>query len=129
MDTWNKYYGSQENTLHGLKHALQSVNKNAFVCVWTDELGDDNNDAALKAEVLSLKNSTQSEIFIMARGLRSRAYGTFSEFETTFADIGHVIDITEPDVVEKVIKIMKSSALCNRNKSSTTTKQWMATLI
>ena len=129
MDTWNKYYGSQENTLAGLKHALQSVNKNAFVCVWTDELGDDNNDAALKAEVLSLKNSTQSEIFIMARGLRSRASGTIPEFEKTFADIGHVIDITEPDVVDKMIKLMKSSALCNRNKSSTTTKQWMATLI
>ena len=112
MENWGKYYGSQEKTLTGLKHALQKVNKNAFVCVWTDELGDDNNDAALRAEVLSLKNSTQSEIFIMS-------YGRFADFEKTFEGIGYVMDITDPNVVENVITLMKSSALCNKNKSST----------
>ena len=113
MENWDRYYGSQEKTLTGLKHALQKVNKNAFVCVWTDELGDDNNDAALRAEVLSLKNSTQSEIFIMS-------YGRFADFEKTFEGIGYVMDITDPNVVENVITLMKSSALCNKNKSSIT---------
>ena len=112
MENWQSYYGSQEKTLTGLKHALQKVNKNAFVCVWTDELGDDNNDAALRAEVLSLKNSTQSEIFIMS-------YGRFADFEKTFEGIGYVMDITDPNVVENVITLMKSSALCNKNKAST----------
>ena len=120
METWDRYYGSQEKTLTGLKHALQKVNKNAFVCVWTDELGDDNNNAALKAEVMSLKASTQSEIFIMAiSNSNSRAAGSLSEFETTFGDLGYVMDVKDPDVVDKMISLMKSSALCNRNKTST----------
>ena len=122
MNTWTSYRGSQENTLAGLKHALESVNKNAFVCVWTDELGDDNNDGALKDNVKSLKASTQSVIFIMAKSnSNSRASGSFSEFETTFKDIGHVMDVNDPEVVDKMITLMKSSALCNRNNSITTT--------
>ena len=66
MENWDSYYGSKELTFAGLKHALKSVNKNAFVCVWTDEIGDDTNEASLKAQILSLKASTKSEIFIMA---------------------------------------------------------------
>ena len=122
METWNSYVRFRsENTLAGLKHALQKVNKNAFVCVWTDELGDDNNDAALRAEVMSLKASTQSQIFIMATKSKSRqrGFGSFSQFETTFGDLGYVMDITDPDVVDKMINLMKISALCNRNKTST----------
>ena len=120
MNTWTSYRGSQENTLAGLKHALEKVNKNAFVCVWTDELGDDNNDITLRNEVKSLKASTESVIFIMAvSNSNSRASGSFSEFKTTFKDIGHVMDVNDPDVVDKMITLMKSSALCNRNKTST----------
>ena len=122
MNTWTSYRGSRENTLAGLKHALESVNKNAFVCVWTDELGDDNNDITLRNEVKSLKASTESVIFIMAvSNSNSRASGSFSEFKTTFKDIGHVMDVNDPDVVDDMITLMKSSALCNRNNSSTTT--------
>ena len=66
MANWGNISGVQEITFTGLKHALKKVNKNAFVCVWTDALGDDTNNAALKADILSLKASTQSEIFIMA---------------------------------------------------------------
>ena len=66
MENWSSYIGTRELTFAGLKHALQSVNKNAFVCVWTDEIGDDTSNTALKAEILSLKKSTKSEIFIMA---------------------------------------------------------------
>ena len=125
MNTWTSYRGSRENTLAGLKHALESVNKNAFVCVWTDELGDDNNDITLRNEVKSLKASTESVIFIMAvSNSNSRASGSFSEFETTFKDIGYVMDVNDPDVVDKMITLMKSSALCNRNYSSTTPSQY-----
>ena len=125
MNTWTSYRGSRENTLAGLKHALESVNKNAFVCVWTDELGDDNNDGALKDDVKSLKASTQSVIFIMAKTYsNSRASGSLSEFETTFKDIGYVMDVDDPDVADKMITLMKSSALCNRNNTSTTPSQY-----
>ena len=125
MNTWTSYRGSRENTLAGLKHALEKVNKNAFVCVWTDELGDDNNDITLRNEVKSLKASTESVIFIMAKtNSKSRASGSLSEFETTFKDIGYVMDVDDPDVVDKMISLMKSSAVCNRNNSSTTPSQY-----
>ena len=44
---------------------MEQVNKNAFICVWTDEIGDDANDAALKGDILNLKAKTNSEIFFM----------------------------------------------------------------
>ena len=66
MTSWANFMGEQELTFKGLKHALEQVNKNAFVCVWTDAIGDDTNNTTLRAEIKDLKNSTQSEIFIMA---------------------------------------------------------------
>ena len=39
---------------------------------------------------------------------------TFSTFKDTFDNIGHVMDITnDPEVIPKVIDIMRKSALCN----------------
>ena len=111
METWSTYSGSRELTFAGLIHALKFVNTNTFVCVWTDEIGDDTSNATLKAEILSLKASTQSEIFIMAV---SKAGGqSLQQFENVFADIGHVMDVTnDPDVVDKTINHMKSSTIC-----------------
>ena len=76
MENWNQYYGSRELTFAGLKHALQSVNTNGFICVWTDEIGDDTTNTTLRNDILSLKASTQSEIFIMAvtSSKKSRQY-------------------------------------------------------
>ena len=142
MENWNTYWGSQELTFAGLKHALSNVNKNAFVCVWTDEIGNDTNNSTLKAEILSLKASTQSEIFIMAvtnptsksarkayeetatdeletddsqdAGKKRQTRASIGQFEQVFNGLGHVIDVTnDPDVVPKMINIMKNSALCN----------------
>jgi len=161
MENWNTYSGSQELTYTGLVHALQSVNTNAFICVWTDEIGNDTNNQTLLAQILSLKASTNSEIFIMAvtkpiqtvttskpsrmiNGTeennlkegdneeeelievnnsspndnedsgRTRSIYPFSTFYNTFKDVGHVMDVTnDPDVVAKMINMMKNSALCN----------------
>mgnify|MGYP001348554328 CR=1 FL=1 len=66
MQNWDKYSGSKELTLTGMKHGMQLITNHAFICVWTDEIGDDTKVSALRAEVKSLKASTQSEIFIMA---------------------------------------------------------------
>ena len=65
IDNWSSFTGSRELTFAALKHAMQQVNRNAFVCIWTDEIGDDTNDASLKADILNLKASTNSEIFFM----------------------------------------------------------------
>eukprot|EP00092_Neocalanus_flemingeri_P015021 GFUD01016223.1.p1 GENE.GFUD01016223.1~~GFUD01016223.1.p1 ORF type:complete len:619 (-),score=121.89 GFUD01016223.1:121-1809(-) len=65
VQNWNSFGGGTELTFAGLKHAISQVNKNAFVCVWTDEIGDDTNDATLKAEIIDLKSKTNSEIFFM----------------------------------------------------------------
>merc|ERR1712098_239078 len=71
----------------GLKHAMEQVKKNAFVCVWTDEIGDDTDDAALKAKILTLKAETKSEIFIMAITPYQRQPSSRSTFQGTSASI------------------------------------------
>ena len=43
-------------TFVALKHAMEEVNKGAFVCVWTDEIGDDTKDASLKAETVKFSS-------------------------------------------------------------------------
>jgi hypothetical protein len=65
INNCSSFTGSRELTFAALKHAMEQVNTNAFVCVWTDEIGDDTNDASLEAEILNLKASTNSEIFFM----------------------------------------------------------------
>ena len=65
IDNWSSFSGSQELTFPALKHAMEKVNSNAFVCVSTDEIGDKTNDAILKSQILNLKASTNSEIFFM----------------------------------------------------------------
>jgi len=103
--------GGNEYTFAALKHAMEQVNKRAFVCVWTDEIGDDTTNAALKIQILDLKAKTNSEIFFMAI-----PYGSFSiqAAKDKFDDIGTVMDIkNDPDVITKLIETMKNSAICN----------------
>ena len=156
MTSWANFMGEQELTFKGLKHALEQVNKNAFVCVWTDAIGDDTNNTTLRAEIKDLKNSTKSEIFIMAitgsfepgrqnreapgaddtsktdrsaignqnggeDGRDRQARVTLSEFDQVFGDIGYVMDVmNDQNVIGTMIGIMKASALCNKNTTTTT---------
>ena len=135
INNWSSFGGSRELTFAALKHALEQVNSNAFVCVWTDEIGDDTNDATLKSQILNLKASTNSEIFFMvitpgaaapvrkAREVtvsedddsQKRASVTLATFEQKFNDIGYVLDITnDQNVVSKIINIMVQTAICNQ---------------
>ena len=66
MANWGTFRGTRELTYAGLEHALRRVNRNAFVCVWTDAIGDDTNNGTLKDIIIDLKATTLSEIFIMA---------------------------------------------------------------
>merc|ERR1712042_341636 len=88
IQNWGTYKGSRELTFTAIKHAMEQVATNAFVCVWSDEIGDDTNDAALKADILRLKASTNSEIFFMAVNAIN-----IDEFKHKFGDIGYVMDI------------------------------------
>ena len=87
MENWNSYGKGNTFTFTGLKHVLQSA-KHSVVCVWTDYLGDDTKNTTLKAEILSLKASTRSEIFIMAvtSPIKSKSRQSFWE----------VLDADEP---------------------------------
>jgi len=144
INNWNSFGGGTELTFTALKHAMEQVATNAFVCVWTDEIGDDTNNATLKAEILDLKATTNSEIFFMAitkptpkpistkspvRKSRDveeaneeeddknnkRANLNIAHFKAKFDDIGHVMDITnEQNVIARIIQIMKETAICNQ---------------
>merc|ERR1712013_448542 len=141
---WTEFGGSTELTFAALKHALTEVSKNAFLCIWTDEIGDDTNDAALKSEILKLKASTRSEIFFMvitSKKSRKRKQALSNEkdgdddndkkrrqkrvkisnFEATFGDIGHVMDISrDRTVISKIIEKMKQSAICSQKLAAPT---------
>merc|ERR1712215_299091 len=65
IENYNTFRGSRELTFAGLKHALSTVNKHAFVCVWSDEIGDDTTNSTPEQEILSLKAQTNSVIFFM----------------------------------------------------------------
>merc|ERR1711970_1233647 len=54
VNNWNSFGGGTELTFTALKHAMEQVATNAFVRVWTDEIGDDTDDSALKSEILEL---------------------------------------------------------------------------
>ena len=144
LNNWNTFRGSRELTFTALKHAMEEVATNAFVCVWTDEIGDDTNNATLKADILNLKATTNSEIFFMVitkptplplstkspvrkpRDVEetdekdddknnNRASLNIAQFKAKFDDIGHVMDITnEKNVIAKIIQIMKQTAICNQ---------------
>ena len=89
---------------------MEEVNKGAFVCVWTDEIGDDTKDGALKAAMLNLKSSTNSEIFFMI--IPSRA--PIEDFKAIFDDIGLVMDLrNDPNVISKMIQMMINTVICN----------------
>ena len=140
INNWSTFQGSQELTFTALKHAMEQVATNAFVCIWTDEIGDDTNNATLKAEILNLKATTNSEIFFMAvtkqaptstpsparksRDVeendeddiaKNRANLNIAHFKAKFDDIGHVMDITnDQNVITRIIQIMKETAICDQ---------------
>jgi hypothetical protein len=105
--------GSKEHTFAGLLTALQMSNCHNFICVLTDEIGDDTNNLVLKEEILIRKSLSKSEIFFMVMPGSKTPLTTFQEI---FADIGHVIDITNKiKAVKDVVDIMKASEICTED--------------
>ena len=77
VENWNSFSGGTELTFADLKHAISKVNRNTFVCVWTDDIGDDTNNAVLEAEIIKLKEKTNIEIFFMV--VTTKNYNYFSK--------------------------------------------------
>ena len=113
MQTWNTFIGTyEEYTLMGLRHVLKNTNSPGFIFVWTDDVGNDITNVALKTEVENLITSTGSEIFIMAYPSTSTTVNSYAHFVQEYQSIGHVMDMTDPQVIQKVIQLWVKSSLC-----------------
>ena len=108
IQNWNSYSSKGSKlTFKGLKYVLQNNTNKAFVFVWTDDLGEDTTDTNLKDEIIKLKASTKSEIFIMA----ITEEFTVNDFNDRFKEVGYVIEVkgdTEA-AVEDVVDEIKFS--------------------
>merc|ERR1719427_1445714 len=121
-------WGDRATTFAALKHALGAAKKSAFICVWTDELGEDTKDAALKAEILDVASATNSIIFFMVipDSLWYNHKVKLEQFNARFSDLGHVMDIkNDPDVITKMIQIMKKSGICNQKYVLAQNRFWV----
>ena len=125
------FAGSRELTFGGLHKALSLSPCHNFIMVFTDEIGDDTNDPAMKQQIISLRDQKKSVIFFMIVASSSN----FPVFESTFGDIGYVFQINVPEpelnsVLERVTEIMVESDLCKMNCTAplvTTTPQPIVT--
>ena len=109
----NVFSGGTELTFMGLLEALKLSPCHNFIMVFTDEIGNDTNDLALKAQILALRDQKRSIIFFMVV-----AYSNLALYQTTFGDIGHVLKIDVPDlnpVLQEVTRIMIESDICKEN--------------
>ena len=103
--------GGNERTFAGLKSALQQSPMHNFIVLISDELGDDTTDKALKADILKLRDATQSKVFFLMVPPNA---ATWKSMKTTFKDIGTVIDIKNTNTtIPQVVEALKKSAICN----------------
>ena len=108
--------GSNELTFAGLKSALQQSPRHNFIVLISDEVGDDTTDKALKADILKLRDATQSKIFFLMVPPNTN---TWKSMQNNFKDIGTVIDIKNTKtVIPQIIDSLKKSTICNTHLAS-----------
>ena len=112
--------GGTERTFSGLKFALESSPWHTFVCVFTDELGDDTDEVAAREEVKRFKEATHSEIFFMivpGAATRGRGGAPIKTFVDQLGDIGQVIDLKNVtnNGVGEVVEKMLDTVICQDN--------------
>ena len=111
----NVFSGGTELTFMGLLEALKLSPCHNFIMVFTDEIGNDTYDSALKAQILALRDQKKSIIFFMVV-----AHSNLALYQYTFGDIGHVMKIDVPDlnpVLQGVTKRMIEADICKKNCS------------
>ena len=85
----NDFSGFYEATFEGLKFSLEQSPCHNYIMVFTDEIGNDVNNATLKNEIITLRDEKKSCIFFVVID-----YGDgFFQWEETFGDVGNVIQI------------------------------------
>merc|ERR1719318_753990 len=77
--------GSKEHTFAGLLTSLEMSNCHNFICVFTDEIGDDTNNPLMKEEILIRKSLSKSEIFFM---VLPSSENPLTAYHGIFSDIG-----------------------------------------
>ena len=96
--------------------------------VFTDEIGNDANNTALKDEIINTRDEKKSCIFFVA--IHTGRYGSVDIWEDTFGDVGNVIRIDiEPESIspsqeqldeamEKILDITKDCSVCQETCSA-----------
>ena len=82
----NVFSGDVEATFAGLKFSLEQSSCHNYIMVFTDEIGDDVNNAILKDEIITLRDEKKSCIFFVVID-----YGYGVQWEEFFGDVGNVI--------------------------------------
>ena len=103
--------GSKELTFKGLKTALELKDEHNFICVFSDEVGEDTNDETLKQEIINLRDTTKSKIFFFLIPFKE----TVENMKPNLKDIGEVIDIeshNKEETLEIIMKALGESEIC-----------------
>jgi len=125
------FSGSYEATFEGLKFSLEQSPCNNYIMVFTDEIGNDVNDATLKKEIITLRDEKKSCIFFVVFDS-----GRGTPWEQTFGDVGNVIQIDMgrssknlrqiqakvEEAMKKILDGTKDCSVCQEETCVTTSK-------
>ena len=112
--------GSNELTFSGLKAALEQAKRHNFICLFSDEAGDDVGNLTLKKDIIDLRVKTKSKIFLFLRPINQQ---TLQTMKNNFEDIGKVFDIenlNQNDTLALVMEALKDSEICLHSNTTTT---------
>ena len=124
----NDFSGAYEATFEGLKFSLEQSPCHNYIMVFTDETGNDVNDATLKNEIINLRDEKKSCIFFVVID-----YGFSVPWEAKFGEVGNIIQIdiqrgdTAPtqeqldEAMEKILDLTKDCSVCQETCSASST--------
>ena len=145
----NDFSGKIEATFEGLKFSLEQSSCHNYIMVFTDEIGNDADNTALKDEIINTRDEKKSCIFFVVID-----YGEGLKWEEKFGDVGKIIQIdivknvdTAPsqqqldEAMAKILALTKDCYVCQEdcsassassstssNSLKTTQKEWTTIL-
>jgi len=126
-----EFSGAYEATFEGLKFSLEQSPCYNYIIVFTDEIGNDVNNATLKNEIINVRDKKKSCIFfVVFEWNRGRI-----PWEQTFGDVGNVIQIemeSQPNssqiqakvdpAMKKILDGTKNCSVCQEETCSASSK-------
>ena len=106
------FTGTTELTFLGLKTALEVAKKNNFIVLFSDEVGNDADNATVKQEIIDMVSDSQSRIVFLMIASNEHPLDKMKE---NFDDIGTVIDIKSHDqqeTINMIIDELIASEIC-----------------